>query len=266
MRNKNGGNEIVRSLQMLKKIYKLPPSPLVLQHLHHQSPRRKTPQRTHHLPSVPFVLTFRKGAIPVTRREQLFAGLGNIFEDRESSWRRKGRWNLDIFGIAPLLICHSDSRSLLQFCKYTEKKIPKILTERTIHMTSTILVIILPFTSFVKYYHWKLELNLVLRYIAPLIICMDGQTGNFQARLLLHWNNLKLLSRSLFYNILNISRCHCLQWTMNILWKLSLSPSSLPSSPRPLFVGRDSRSDRMIRAHSCTDNGHLLLLTATSTT
>ena len=138
MRNKNGGNEIVRSLQIFKKIYKLPPSPLVLQHLHHQSPRRKTPQRTHHMPSVPFVLTFRKGAIPVTRREQLFAGLGNIFEDRESSLWRKGRWNLDIFGIAPLLICHSDSRSLLQFCKYTEKKIPRILTERTIHTTSTI--------------------------------------------------------------------------------------------------------------------------------
>ena len=137
MRNKNGGNEIVRSIQMFKKIYKLPPSPLVLQHLHHQSPRRKTPQRTHHMPSVPFVLTFRKGAIPVTREGQkLFAGLGNIFEDRESSWRRKGRWNLDIFGIAALLICHSDSRSLLQFCKFTEKKIPKILTERTIHMTS----------------------------------------------------------------------------------------------------------------------------------
>ena len=71
MRNKNGGNEIVRSLQMFKKIYKLPPSPLVLQHLHHQSPRRKTPQRTHHLPSVPFVLTFRKGAIPVTRKNYL---------------------------------------------------------------------------------------------------------------------------------------------------------------------------------------------------
>ena len=38
----------------------------------------------------------------------------------------------DIFGIARLLICHSDRSSLLQFCKYTEKKISEILLERTI--------------------------------------------------------------------------------------------------------------------------------------
>ena len=91
----------------------------------------------------------------------------------------------DIFGIARLLICHSDRSSLLQFCKYTEKKISEILLERTIDIylsrwKGECYTYILDHCYHQFYIHAakKLSSSARLRFAVihwPLILCMADQ-------------------------------------------------------------------------------------------